>query len=428
MTKSKEVGRERFAAAVFIAMLVAAGSFAFIASQPAGEMCSDDALGAGTPLDISMVSSYASGARTNGIVLNSVDPSLTAGDISLDTITGFAAGEFIEEIRAGAFAGCTGLTSIELNAELDIIGPGAFDGCTGLASITVAAGNASFTSVDGVLFELSSGVPAVLRAYPAAKGVAEYTIPDTVTTIAAGSFDMPAALKLVLPESVVTVETGAFAGNAGNITIWLEPKGTPTDAPGTYSILFEPNAFGYGMTVQLNWDRAADLRGWTDDPAAADVQNLALISYIDTVPGLTLYPVWSLRYVVTYLNNLDGASYDYRPLVNNRSNFHAAEGYNRSFVNNADPTLTIVGWNVMVGGALLTDSSGPVLLSYDQLYDTGGTALTLAAVWGDAPVTPPAGQDKLFADSMILLLLLILAILFVFLIASKRKRKYEGEE
>ena len=90
------------------------------------------------------------------------------------------------------------------------IAPEAFDGwnCTGPKSINVAAGNAHYSSEDGVLFNKDK---TQLIRYPSDKDGASYAIPSGVTTIGDGAFYSCEGLtSITIPNSVTTIEKVAF--------------------------------------------------------------------------------------------------------------------------------------------------------------------------------------------------------------------------
>ncbi len=90
----------------------------------------------------------------------------------------------LQTLGKGAFSDCSALTSITLPQNLSSIGEGAFSACTALKSIHVAAGNSTFTSIDGVLF--SSDAKGLL-IYPNAKG-SSYQVPHGTQLIAPSAF------------------------------------------------------------------------------------------------------------------------------------------------------------------------------------------------------------------------------------------------
>jgi hypothetical protein len=109
---------------------------------------------------------------------------------------------------AGAFHGCKNLKSTTLPASVTDIGRWEFSKCVGLESIYVDADNASFCSVDGVLFNKEK---TVLLKYPAGKDGNTYIIPDGVVTIGEHAFSECRNLAAItIPDSVAEIEIGAF--------------------------------------------------------------------------------------------------------------------------------------------------------------------------------------------------------------------------
>ena len=124
-------------------------------------------------------------------------------------------------IEAGAFAGCTTVTSVSVGSTVSSIGEGAFDSPY-LAEIAVSEDSESYSSVAGVLYDKDA---TVLMKFPASKQ--RLVIPSTVTEIAAGAFqNAGAALKadyaggaityfryVSIPGTVVAVGEDAFRGS-----------------------------------------------------------------------------------------------------------------------------------------------------------------------------------------------------------------------
>ena len=113
----------------------------------------------------------------------------------------------IINIGDAAFQGCEGLTNISIPASVSSIGDQAFSGCSGLNAITVDAGNASYSSVAGVLFDKSQ---TTLIQCPGTKA-GTYAIPAGVTRIAGGAFEGCSSLTSVtIPASVTSIGYAAF--------------------------------------------------------------------------------------------------------------------------------------------------------------------------------------------------------------------------
>ena len=162
--------------------------------------------------------------------VKNVGESAFESNVRLYTLS-FDANSVLEAIGSYAFASCGSLERIELPATLKSIDGSAFFGTTALTAINVRNGNASFTSIDGVLFDITA---STLVAYPAAHGTT-YTVPASTVNIADLAFPMAriksidlgqaqtiggsafiySALEtLVIPDSVISMGGAAFASNS----------------------------------------------------------------------------------------------------------------------------------------------------------------------------------------------------------------------
>ena len=90
--------------------------------------------------------------------------------------------ESISIIIGGAFADCTGLTSVTIPNSVTSIGYGAFWGCTGLTSVTIPN---SVTSIGGSAFAGCSSLTSV-------------TIPNSVTSIGDWAFSNCSSLQSII--------------------------------------------------------------------------------------------------------------------------------------------------------------------------------------------------------------------------------------
>ena len=101
----------------------------------------------------------------------------------------------------------------ELPSTVTHIETDAFEGCGNLMTITVQEGNAYFTSIDGVLYDM--GLEELIR-YPAKKSDPVYRMPDTLTTIRDNAMELNAYVEYVfIPSSVSYIGGFAFTGCSG---------------------------------------------------------------------------------------------------------------------------------------------------------------------------------------------------------------------
>lgn len=90
----------------------------------------------------------------------------------------------VTDIGDKAFAYCSELTGINIPTNVTSIGNGAFLGCTKLLDINVSSANLNYTSVDGVLFDITKNI---LVEYPGGK-TGHYIVPAGVTSIGANAY------------------------------------------------------------------------------------------------------------------------------------------------------------------------------------------------------------------------------------------------
>jgi TonB family protein len=127
----------------------------------------------------------------------------------------------VTSIGQMTFSGCTGLKSIMIGRGVTSIGNGLFGifgNCTGLISIEVAAGNANYSSENGVLFNKDK---TVLMEYPKGKQ-GTYTIPNSVTSIGQSAFfGCKGLTSVTIPNSVTSIGQIAFFGCNGLTSVTI---------------------------------------------------------------------------------------------------------------------------------------------------------------------------------------------------------------
>lgn len=141
-----------------------------------------------------------------GSGVSNIGSNAFAGDSSLvSVIIGSA-----ETIGDNAFLNCKSLKSVSIPANTTDIAATAFDGCAALTDINASSASTVFSSIDGVLFDKNG---ETLIKYPYARTAEEYTVPDSVVTLADSSFKNCANLASVtLGASFSSFEGRVFAG------------------------------------------------------------------------------------------------------------------------------------------------------------------------------------------------------------------------
>ena len=133
-------------------------------------------------------------------------------------LTGLPIPSSVAIIGDGAFESCAALSSFTIPASVTNFGADAFLGCSSLAAITVNSNNSFYSSVNGVLFDITH---STLLEFPGGLG-GSYPIPDSVTIIGDDAFEACASLTAVtIPGSVASIGAGAFQACASlsNVTI-----------------------------------------------------------------------------------------------------------------------------------------------------------------------------------------------------------------
>ncbi len=113
-------------------------------------------------------------------------------------------------VGSGAFTGCAGLKRVSVSDTVKKLDLNAFSGCTALEAFTVASGNETYSSVDGVLFNADK---TRLICYPFGKTGA-YTVPETVTEIEKSAFAASGIESVSMSDTVTAIGEGAFSNCA----------------------------------------------------------------------------------------------------------------------------------------------------------------------------------------------------------------------
>ena len=179
-----------------------------------------------------------------------MDSSLTyIGERAFDlcsNLTDVTIPESVTGIGSFAFARCHSLTGITLPSGLTTLGSNPFGYCNLLTSITIPETNASFRSVDGVLFNKacteilsvpsgksgSYSIPESVtgigsNAFTGCKNLTDVIIPEGVTSIANAAFNYCSGLTgITIPEGVTSISTSVFEGCSGLTGITIPERVT----------------------------------------------------------------------------------------------------------------------------------------------------------------------------------------------------------
>jgi hypothetical protein len=140
-------------------------------------------------------------------------------------LTSLTIGNRVATIGTEAFYDCPHLTIVTIPDSVTSIGSDAFTYCRGLTNIVVSAGNPSYASSGGVLFN-----KAMTTLIQCPQGLADlvgsYAIPNGVTNVGDGAFVgssglTPGLTNVAIPDSVTSIGNAAFSANYGlkSITI-----------------------------------------------------------------------------------------------------------------------------------------------------------------------------------------------------------------
>jgi hypothetical protein len=172
-----------------------------------------------------VVPNYINGIKVNGITgdlgdwdavydwdiaISSVviSPGITSiGDCTFlycDNLENIEIPNSVTTIGDSAFYCCSVLNNVYIPSSVTLIKDFAFCVCEGLENIEVASDNATYSSIDGVLFNKNA---SRLITYSAGNSRTSYNIPNTVTTIGTEAFENSLILvNITIPSSVTSIE------------------------------------------------------------------------------------------------------------------------------------------------------------------------------------------------------------------------------
>ena len=127
-------------------------------------------------------------------------------------LTGIVIPDGLISLGSYAFYSCNGLTEMFIPASVKLVETRAFSSCSSLTAISADENNASYSSLDGVLFNKDQ---TLLIQYPQAKS-GSYAIPDGVERIGTYAFQsIPDLPDITFPDSLTRIDNDGFYGCGG---------------------------------------------------------------------------------------------------------------------------------------------------------------------------------------------------------------------
>ncbi|MBO7145894.1 MAG: leucine-rich repeat domain-containing protein [Salinivirgaceae bacterium] len=166
---------------------------------------------------------------TNVSIPNTVVEISSYAFFNCDNLISMVIPNSVTHIGHGVFYGCDNLTSVNIPNSVISFDNQVFTNCQKLTEINVASDNSHFSSEEGVLFNKDK---TELMYFPAGK-TGEYSIPNTVTTIADEAFGYCYGLESVnIPNSVKIIDEDAFISTS--LTTVNIPDGVKTIGHGAF--------------------------------------------------------------------------------------------------------------------------------------------------------------------------------------------------
>lgn len=173
------------------------------------------------PESVTLIDEYAfASCKLSEVEFTEGDESMVIGVrafYSCNNITTIVLSDNVAELKNESFSSCGSLVTFTLSASMETYNANAFSRTN--AQIKVSPNSSGFYEEDGVVFNKAQ---TKLISYPATAAAETYTIPATVTEIAANAFENNAYLKsVVFPSGLVTIGEYAFNNCSGltNVTI-----------------------------------------------------------------------------------------------------------------------------------------------------------------------------------------------------------------
>jgi hypothetical protein len=186
------------------------------------------------------------GASCSGeIILSSKAHRIASYSFSYSQVSSIILPNSVTEITYNAFSSMTQLKTINIPSSVITIGNTVFYGSS-LLSITVDPTNPNYSAVDGVLYNKNK---TTLLSYPSSKDASTWSIPSSVTSIAAYAIsNVSSLIKLQIPEGVTSLAYGAV-DSCMNLT--------EISIPSTTTIIESPVSLGLNSPLLINFNIAS---------------------------------------------------------------------------------------------------------------------------------------------------------------------------
>ncbi len=144
------------------------------------------------------------------VAVNIPDSVVTIGNsaFSRSGIKSVKIGSGVISLGDFAFQICGGLTNVDISSNVVFMGNLVFNYCSKLTTINVDEMNASFGSLDGVLFNKSL---TTLIQFPTGKSGAGYAIPGSVMDIAESAFSRCKLKSVTIPQGLTSIPNEVFS-------------------------------------------------------------------------------------------------------------------------------------------------------------------------------------------------------------------------
>ncbi len=147
-------------------------------------------------------------------------------------LTSIAIPNSVISIGDRAFSYCYSLTSITIPDSVINIGDGVFSNCTNLTSLEISKSNPKYSSIENIIYNKDK---TTLVAYSAGKKEAEFSIPNSVTSIRDYTFyGCRSLVSIKIPNSVTSIGNQAF-WNCSKLTSITIPDGVTNIGNSTFS-------------------------------------------------------------------------------------------------------------------------------------------------------------------------------------------------